>query len=96
MMKRYFKICRNQLGVSAMELIVGVAIFGGIALIVGKNLQNQQESMIQAQQNMAVETSMKLVSDMFKKRTICESILNTINLFYNSFNKLLILMLFIS
>ncbi len=68
----------NQLGVSAMELVVAIAIFGGVSTIIFKNIEDQQSMVVRNSQDMAVESSLKAISDIFKKRQMCETILNSL------------------
>ncbi len=74
-MKGYLKkFIYNRLGFSALETVISVAVFGGIALIVAQNLKNQQDVLNLNRKSLSMETTLKQLSTAFRKKSVCDRI----------------------
>jgi len=69
----------NQLGLSAVEIVVGGALFAGVSLMVAKNIENQNKVMTKNKEVQGIETTIKNMSDAFKRKSACEAILKNLN-----------------
>lgn len=74
-MKDYLKkIIRNTFGFSALETVISIAVFGGIALIVAQNLKSQQDVLNLNRKSLNIETTLKQLGTAFKKKSVCDKI----------------------
>jgi type II secretory pathway pseudopilin PulG len=64
----------NQFGVSAIELIIGLALMAGIGVVTTQLVQNQSSTNKSATRNLDVEATVKLFSDGLKKKKTCDTI----------------------
>jgi hypothetical protein len=64
----------NQFGVSAIELIIGVALMAGVGVVTTQLVQNQSSTNKSATRNLDVEATVKLFSDGLKKKKTCDTI----------------------
>ena len=71
-MKKFFKIFNNELGITAVELMVSAALMGGIALFVTQTLKNQKNVSNDVERRLVLEQATKSISDLFKKQDICQ------------------------
>ncbi len=67
---------KNQAGVSIVEFVVGALLMGGLSLVITQNFLNQKSTENTNQRNLALESSIKVVSDALKNRSVCEEFLN--------------------
>ncbi|MBC77826.1 MAG: hypothetical protein CME64_17605 [Halobacteriovoraceae bacterium] len=78
-MIKYFKQILNQKGVSAMELVVGLGIAGGIGLMMTQNMKTQQDAQNSNEESRSAELAIKSVMDSLKKKDTCENVLSGLN-----------------
>lgn len=64
----------NQFGVSAVELILAMAMFAGIAAVTTKLVQNQKSTNSSALRNLDVEQTIKLFNDSLKRKASCNKL----------------------
>lgn len=78
-MIRYFKEILNQKGLSALELVIGMGVAGGIGLTMFQNMKNQQSVQISNEESRSAELAVKSVIDSLKRKNTCESFLSGLN-----------------
>ena len=69
-----FKMIKNQKGMSLMEVVVSIGLMGLLSLAITQSFKNQQDITRSADQNEAIETAMKKMTDLFKKKELCEGV----------------------
>lgn len=72
-LKRGFKL--SNAGMSLMDMVGGLAIFGLVSVVSVKNFESTQKSMKNNEHKIAIEAATKSLSDAFKKQDACERII---------------------
>lgn len=67
-------LIKNQKGISAVEMIIGSGLAIGLSMVVLKNMTQQSGEMMKNQQNLAMELTLKQVSDTLKRKSDCDQI----------------------
>tara|TARA_Y100000768_G_scaffold388950_1_gene389178 strand:+ start:7965 stop:9962 length:1998 start_codon:yes stop_codon:yes gene_type:complete len=77
--KLFKKIIFNAKGMNFMEMIAGAAIFGVVSTVAVKNLSTSNKEMVSTKERLKIESATKSISDVLKRKSLCESAIQNLD-----------------